>query len=50
MDPSDAAFVNIGDLDFDYLYPAAVDPSPPPANTMLTVGSNQERQLSFSML
>ena len=51
MDPSDAGFVNIGDIDFDYLYPATVEPSPPPVNHLLTAGSsNQERQLSFSML
>ena len=56
LDPADAGFVNIGDVDFDYLYPATVEPTPPPVNTLLTVGnssssnSNQQRQLSFSML
>lgn len=55
LDPADAGFVNIGDIDFDYLYPATVEPTPPPVNALLTVGnsgsnSNQERQLSFSML
>jgi hypothetical protein len=42
-------FVNLGDIDYDYLYPATVDPStvqPPPQ----AVGGEQHRLLSFSML
>jgi hypothetical protein len=54
MDPSDGGFVNLGDIDFDYLYPATVEPTPPPSSSLLAAGggggSNQERQLSFSML
>ncbi len=49
MDPSDGGFVNLSDIDFDYLYPATVEPTPPPP-AGLTAASNQERQLSFSML
>ena len=27
LETSDSAFINLGDIDYDYLYPATVDPS-----------------------
>lgn len=44
IESSDPGFVNLGDIDYDYLYPATIEPA------AILACSNQERQLSFSML
>ena len=44
LESSDHGFVNLGDIDYDFLYPTSIEPA-----TVLAT-SNQERQLSFSML
>ena len=44
LESSDPGFVNLGDIDYDYLYPATIEPA------AILASSNQERQLAFSML
>merc|ERR1711971_585909 len=42
----DSGFVNLGDIDYDYLYPATLStPQPSPSSSSI-----QERQLPFSMM
>ena len=49
---SDPGFVNLGDIDYDYLYPATIETAAAVAATQVAaaVPGGQERQLTFSML
>ena len=47
LETTEQGFVNLGDIDYDYLYPATVDPTN--VQPMQTAGGEQ-RLLSFSML
>lgn len=49
IDTTDPGFVNLADIDYDYLYPATVEPSAI-SSIPVSISSSQERQLSFSML
>jgi len=47
LETTEQGFINLGDIDYDYLYPATVDPAT--VQPLQTVGGEQ-RLLSFSML
>ena len=44
LESSDHGFVNLNDIDFDFMYPTSIEPA------AVLATSGQERQLSFSML
>ena len=47
LETTEQGFVNLGDVDYDYLYPATVDPT---AGQAMNNDPSEQRLLSFSML
>jgi len=47
LDTTEQGFVNLGDIDYDYLYPATVDPA---TVQQAQAAGGEQRLLSFSML
>ena len=52
LESSDIGFINVCDVPYDFLYPSSMEPAPTTQHTtsLANTISNQERQLSFSML
>merc|ERR1712037_982703 len=48
LEATEQGFVNLGDIDYDYLYPATVDPSS--VHQPMQTAGGEQRLLSFSML
>jgi len=48
LETTEQGFVNLGDIDYDYLYPATVDPSS--VHQPMQTAGGEQRLLSFSML
>lgn len=50
LETTEQGFINLGDIEYDYLYPATVDPATVQPLQTAGGGSGGERLLSFSML
>jgi len=48
LETTEQGFVNLGDIDYDYLYPATVDPTS--VHQPMQTAGGEQRLLSFSML